>query len=492
MRGGRWIRGVSPFLLGVAMGIVALMAAGLLLYSGPGFLSALVVVVATQLGSMALGVVYGIRSPETDPVESLRRRWLIVLVAVTMAVLFSMAWEWFAGFGAPALGQGLGLAVLAALPLFGAGAVVGSLSLLPEARGFTRAGPAALLGGAAGVLLTGLVLFPLLGSPAALLLLALVVASSGALLQGRSLQRLVWAQPLSGDGGHATGQEHLQAWVGGRPERSRYVLMDQGRVRGAVAPDGGPFLPVDRALIEGIDGWIESDRGRALFLGVGRLPLALHLAGARVSGGAQEGTAGIHVMEGSPGLLAGVEELIRRVGEPGLVRFAQAASESESAQVILQSVPVEETLTGSSDHLPPTSFDLVVLDTLALAPTPAAFRLPPGALSRLVSAIRPEGVLIVGPLQDGGSCGPLLDRVRQMARHVSRTSLYVAGRMSRDEDEELPVEFHGPWVRSRPEPGSRPAFVVLGGGRSTGWPDRVDGYLRVVLDAGEGSKEAEA
>ena len=494
MTSGGWLRGLSPFLLGVAMGIVALVAAGLLLYGGPGFLPALVVVLATQLASAALGVGYGARPRGSDPVEVLRRQWLLVLVAVTLAVVFSMAWEWFAGFGAPALSQGLGLALLAALPLFGAGSVVGALSRFPQSGGAAvRDGPAAILGAAAGVLLTGLVFFPMLGSSAALLLLALMVASTGALLQGRSLEGVVWTQPLPGrDGAGAPDPEYLQAWVGGRSERSRFVLAEGGRIRGVLTPEGGPFLSVDRALVRGIEGWTGAKGGRALFLGVGRLPLALHLRsrGRREEGGAR--VAGLHVMDGSPDLLAAVEELAHRVGTEASVRSGKAAPDGEQEGLILRPVPVEEALAGSSEHLPPASFDLVVLDTLALASSPGAFRLPSGALQRLLSTLRPHGVLILGPLQDGGASGPFLDRAREMARHVPRASLYVAGRVSREEAEERPARWDEPWRQSVPEPGSRPAFMVLGGGRATGWPDRVEGYLRVVLDVGKAAVETEA
>ncbi|GEM_PF-520397 len=494
MSNGGWLRALSPFLLGVAMGIVSLVAAGLLLYGGPGFLPALVVVLATQLASAALGAAYGARRRESDPVEALRRQWLLALVAVTLAVVFSMAWEWFAGFGAPALSQGLGLALLAALPLFGAGSVVGALSRFPQSRGAAVAdGPAAVLGAAAGVLLTGLVFFPMLGSSAALLLLALMVASTGALLQGRCLAGVVWTQPLaSRDGAAAPDPEYLQAWVGGRSERSRFVLTEGGRVRGVLTPEGGAFLSVDRALVRGIEGWTGRKGGRALFLGVGRLPLAFHLDALRRREEDAGPDAGLQIMDGSQDLLAAVEELAYRVGSQASVRSGEMSSNGDSAGLVLRPVPVEEALTGSRDGLPPASFDLVVLDTLALAPSPGAFRLPPGALQQLLSALGPNGVLILGPLQDGGAPGPFLDRAREMARHVPRASLYVAGRVSREEAEELPARWVEPWRRSVPEPGSRPAFMVLGGGRAAGWPDRIEGYLRVVLDVGEAAVEAGA
>lgn len=182
----RAVRGaLPPLLVGAALAVVAEVAVGLLLYSGPDFVRALSVVLAVLLASLAVGIRSGGRSGGRSHVDEARRRWLLVLVSVGMAAVFAALWEGFRGFGASGVSQGIGLGVLAALPMYAGGRLVGS---------FPDGGGTALAGGAVGVLAAGYLLLPAL-SPTVILLLCLTGLSGGALLHGRALEREAAAEP---------------------------------------------------------------------------------------------------------------------------------------------------------------------------------------------------------------------------------------------------------------------------------------------------------
>ncbi len=160
------------------------MAVGLLLYSGEGLLRSLALIVAIELGAFSLGL--GMRGPPNEwnhALESLRRRWFFVLVTFLAAAGFTLAWALFAGFGASPMTQGLGLALLAGLPLYACGRLLRGISAVRMMAGLSGDGALASLGAAAGVLVTGLGALSGVGVPSFVLFL-LVVLSGAALLQG--------------------------------------------------------------------------------------------------------------------------------------------------------------------------------------------------------------------------------------------------------------------------------------------------------------------
>ena len=172
------------FVAGFGAGASGTVAVGLLLYSGEGLLRSLALIVATALGAFSLGL--GTGGPPSDwnqALESLRRRWLFVLVAFAAAAGFAFVWDVFAAFGGSATTQALGLALLAGLPLYACGHLLRGIYAARMMAGLTGDGALASLGAAAGVLVTGLGALTRVGVPSFVLFL-IVILSGTARLQG--------------------------------------------------------------------------------------------------------------------------------------------------------------------------------------------------------------------------------------------------------------------------------------------------------------------
>ncbi|HSG47824.1 MAG TPA: hypothetical protein VLA43_08445, partial [Longimicrobiales bacterium] len=151
------LRWLPPFVLGVCTATVAEVAAGLLLYAGPGLMRSLTTILSVEVLALALGVIAA-PGRRPDVVESLRRRWLFCLLAFMGATLFSAFWSVVQAVGGTSLGQGLGLAFLAGLPMYALGGVLGAMANVAAAEPGERPGTvggAALLGAALGFVGTG-------------------------------------------------------------------------------------------------------------------------------------------------------------------------------------------------------------------------------------------------------------------------------------------------------------------------------------------------
>ena len=181
---------VPSFVVGAAAATAAAVAVALLLYSGEGMLRSLTLIVAVELVALGAGLADPPVAEWPGVVESLRRRWLSVLITFLAASVFTVAWTSGEGFGAGATTQALGLALLAGLPLYACGRLLAAISTVWIADGPPRAGAVAALGAALGVLATGLSGLSRLGAPS-LLLFFLIVLSGTALLQGWILEGAV-------------------------------------------------------------------------------------------------------------------------------------------------------------------------------------------------------------------------------------------------------------------------------------------------------------
>ena len=137
-------------------------------------------------GAVGLGLNSAARVPEQEVPGRLRRCLHLTLASLGLAGVLTWAWDIVGGFSAAAGGQGLGLAFLAALPLYLGGSALGLVcrdGARDSPSGSLACGGPALLGAAAGFLLYGLLLVPRI-SPPVLVLLCMAALSGAAMIHG--------------------------------------------------------------------------------------------------------------------------------------------------------------------------------------------------------------------------------------------------------------------------------------------------------------------
>ena len=225
------------FVAGFAAGASGTVAVALLLYSGEGLLRSLTLIVAIELGAFGLGLGTG-ESPEewSEAVESLRKRWLLALVAFLAAAGFALAWAFSAGFGALPMTQALGLALLGGLPLYSCGRLLRGINAVRMMASHTGDGAGASLGAAVGVLVTGLGALSGVGVPSFVLFL-LVMLSGAALLQGWVLEPIEGFQAV--EEGVRTVEEGVRA-----VEEPVRTVEERGRVADGTESDHSEAIDV--------------------------------------------------------------------------------------------------------------------------------------------------------------------------------------------------------------------------------------------------------
>ncbi|MDA0328236.1 MAG: hypothetical protein O2958_04420 [Gemmatimonadetes bacterium] len=179
---------LPSLLVGASAAIVAEVAVAVLLYTGPGFVRSLTVILAVEGAALAAGL-WSAPTPGADLVDRLRRRWLLCLLAFLAAALYGTAWTFLPQVSEGRIAQGIGLTILAGLPLLAAGAVLGGIAVASSSDPGGRLrgpGASAAAGAALGFIFTGLVL-PRAPMPASLLLGCLVMLSLGGMVFGSVL-----------------------------------------------------------------------------------------------------------------------------------------------------------------------------------------------------------------------------------------------------------------------------------------------------------------
>lgn len=176
---------VAPLLVGASAAVAAEVAMGMLIYAGDGFLRSLTTVLAIDCVALGVGL-WSAPAPHPDLIDRLRRRWLLCLMAFMAAAVFGVLWSLVPSVGGGAVGQALGLTLLAVLPLLTCGTILGGMGSVTRSRiaGTLREpGAAAALGASLGFIFTGL-LIPRTPIPASLLVGCLVLLSAGGLVYG--------------------------------------------------------------------------------------------------------------------------------------------------------------------------------------------------------------------------------------------------------------------------------------------------------------------
>lgn len=188
--GTRILLALPPLILGGVLAASSEFAVGLLLYSGEGMVRALSVMLAVFLGSLGLGLWSGSEAERTIA-DALRHRWAFLLLAYVLAAAYALGWSFLGDRASRALSQGVGLAVLGALPLYAGGGLLAAMARESLRRGGSPVTPFALAaaGGALGVLGVGATVGTRI-IPPSFLLYCLVLLSGASLLEAVGLSSL--------------------------------------------------------------------------------------------------------------------------------------------------------------------------------------------------------------------------------------------------------------------------------------------------------------
>lgn len=383
---------LPPLLIGASAAVVAEVAMSLLLYGGVGFVRSLTTVLAVE-GFALAGGLWSAPGPGPDLIDRLRRRWLVSLFAFFGAVLFGTVWSLYPQLSEWGLGQGAGLALLAALPLYTVGVVLGGMSLVaasdPGGR-LAAPGAAAAAGAGLGFVLTGFLL-PRTPVPASLLVACLVMLSLAGMIYG----------------GVLSARTRLDVRAE-RPGRGLDVRVEERRT----GIDGvevlelreGPFVrrsvglgkrdkdfPWDVAVVQALLPRPDAPSGEA------RPDDSSHVSPDApssprvllVGGGAS--SAARAVREHPTGFV----DVLERTGavvELGREHFDTELTIGRDDRTTVTAGNLDDAIIACDGP-----YDVVLVDALALAPIGGIAGLSTMARRRLTALVRPGGVLVWGP-----------------------------------------------------------------------------------------------
>jgi hypothetical protein len=314
------------------------------------------------------------------------------------AAFFGTSWSVVQDLGGGPVGQGLGLAVLAALPLYASGLVLAGMSAVAadDPLGRLRGpGAAAALGAALGFVLTG-ALLPRAPIPASLLVGCLVLLSAGGMIYGVVLasRPVVHVRATRHSAGSDVRVEDRMRMSNG--DAARYLL-EGGHPRRYASLEGGGTAPWDVVVARTL---LARREGAARILCVGggasALPLAIALEHPDVS---------VDVLERNPAVI----ELAREHFGPAPEGVPPVAA------LRLRVGNLEDLLAETRGP-----YDLVLVDMTALAPLGGAEGLSRAAREALLAAVAPDGALAAGPAAvdrslTGGSLGWQTSELRRPA-----------------------------------------------------------------------------
>lgn len=395
---------VPPFLVGASAAMAAEVAAAILLYDGVGLLRSLTTILAVEAGAFAAGL-WNAPREGGDLVERLRVRWLVCLSAFLAAAAFGTAWSMTSWLGDARWAQGLGLALVGGVPLYTAGTVLSGLGVAATTdpgRRLRPPGPAAAAGVAAGVMLAGFLL-PRAPLPASLLVACLVLLSLGGMVLGtvlgaRTEVRVLATRP--GRSGVVRVEDRslprdgyaVRRLLEGEFVRRELPRPDpedaSGRTTRAprTSRSGEATLtPWDVGLVREV--LLKSSSARAPEPpGTARPKRLLH-----VGGGASP--VARSVLREDPVATVDVIERTASVIEVGRDYFDTDLTVGDDGRISVRVGNLDDALGAVSG-----AYDLVLVDTPALAPSGGVTGLSVHAMKRLTESVAVGGVLAWGPL----------------------------------------------------------------------------------------------
>jgi hypothetical protein len=202
-------------------------SASVLLYTAEGFLPALTIILAVEVGALGLGILGGPLVSGGGASEGLRVRWLFSLVVFALAAILAAGLSLMPSLSGSGLGQGVGLGFLGGLPLFSIGSLLGAMggseNLRPQSA--RRVAVPAVFGAALGFLVSGSLLLPH-AATYTIYLICLVLLSGGALLQGVLLDEVAEPEEAPGPEEAPESEAGLVPEAPGNPPESTLPVSD--------------------------------------------------------------------------------------------------------------------------------------------------------------------------------------------------------------------------------------------------------------------------
>jgi hypothetical protein len=383
----RWAGWLPAFIVGMSAAVAGELSIGLLLYSTPGFIRSLTLILAILLGSLALGLWTAPTAATETLHESLRRRWLLALVAFGGGSALSGMWSIQRGLAADATTRGLGLALLAALPLYACGALLGAMAG-PDPERRAGIGSSAVAGAALGAILAGYVLVSTL-LPVAIYAFCLVLLSGGALVHGWIVnergERTVVESAAS-----PFGELTVEEWWWGKSRGVRLLVLN-GRTVAAEDTRGAPIRAWERAALDLLSRRPARDeKSEVLAIGGGSLALVRQLLEARHD------------------VSATIVERSRPLVELALKHFSPP--DRERLQVLHQRPFSLYNLSGP--------YEAVLLDSPTAAPGDPVPLMGGGALASIRERLATDGLLIFGGLDAEHAQGLPLEALLEEGREI--------------------------------------------------------------------------
>ncbi len=364
------VRWVPPFLVGAAAAVVAEVSVSLLLYGGPGFVRGLTTILTVECVALATGL---LTAPAPGPklVDRLRRRWVACLTSFLLAGTYGTLWS-LNVIGQGRLPQGAGLALVAALPLYTVGTVLGGIATeAAHAEGRGRTAGIAVSGAAFGVVATGYLL-PRAPMPASLLVGCLVVLSLAGMVYGVVLRSRVEVKRLTTRPSPA-GEIRLEEWREADRAGADLLLFEGSTERRRYPVEERTAPPWDVALLRAVLPDLERPF-RVLAVGMG----ASSAPGALLR---EHPSATVTVLERIPVLV----EVAREHFGTGLV-----IGQHDRQHVMTGNLDdrIDELTTGA---------DVILVDSRALNPVGGVRGLSKASWATLRRLAAPSGVLVLGP-----------------------------------------------------------------------------------------------
>lgn len=409
---------LPPLLVGASAAVAAEVAVSMLLYGGAGFVRSLTTLLAVEGLALAAGLG---TAPEDGPglVDRVRRRWLLCLSLFVAAALFGMAWSIFPEVSAGRPGQGAGLAILGAAPLYSAGVVLGGMGVLARSdpgRRLRMPGAYAAAGAALGFVLTG-VLLPRVPLPSTLLLGCLVMLSLAGMLYGGVLGARTEVRVLArrrGRGPDVRVEERRTPI----DDVAVLELLEGPFVRRRVPLDVDAAEPWDICLVRSL---LPDDPEAYREMRV-----------LSVGGGASGLTRAL--LRGHPTARIDVLERTAAVVELGREHFDTELRAGRHERVSVSVGNLDDGVLACDG-----GYDLVIVDTVALAPVGGLGALSRMARRRLPDLLRPDGILACGPgdslLDAQIESGWRAKRYHRRARHGAEGELELLVILERDDGE---------------------------------------------------------